>query len=55
MGRNKIKNKREKISITLSPIILGIIKDKYENKSKYFENLAYNDLVKNGDLPNGSL
>jgi hypothetical protein len=22
---------------------------------KYFENLAYNDLVKNGDLPNGSL
>ncbi len=48
MGRKTIENKREKISITINPHILEKINENFENKSKYFEWLAYNDLVKSG-------
>lgn len=42
-------DKKQKISICLSPILMNIIND-IDNKSKYIEWLIHQDLVKNKKL-----
>ena len=47
--RKKLNENEKKIgvTITINQDLNKIISNKYKNKSKYFERLVYNDLLKN--------
>jgi hypothetical protein len=52
MSRESLKPEERKIkfSITINPILFNKIDDIHSNKSKYVENLIYQDLLKNNQI-----
>lgn len=47
MGRPRLKNKKIKLSITISNELGVKLNELYPNKSKYIEDLIYKDFIKN--------
>lgn len=53
MSRESLKpeERRIKFSVTINPILFNKIDELETNKSKYVEDLIYQDLIKNNQIP----